>query len=502
MFTQNNISEKIILMILFVIISSTLLIAKDILNTKIYPLAQNQNDNLHPNFNESDIFHSQVINHWITWDVGTSTSKNVYIKYQINDSLWSIPMAITSDTILNQNPQIEIFNDSLLIVWESNKQNNFNIRYCFFDVKNYKIITSKFITEDTLDNRNPVLQIFEEVEDYFAMLVWERNNKILWSLFNGDYWSNPEIISTGLDIDKNPSMKAYFSLPFIAWEGFYNNNWDIYCSWFIPDSSKWVTPVRSTNHPEEDRMPAVSSSDVSYYRPTGYTSAYANLVWQTNRDGNWEIYKGKFYSVEEPPLCCVENLSIDDSSDTHPATRCTFDIDVFFPITLWNSNRFGVNGIFSDDYYHFPEGIVIADSFNNVNPVYSSGFEYWLSWESYRNGHWEIWGTKASGITDIVNPRKITIPNEFRLSQNYPNPFNSSTVISYELSNSAYVKLEIFNIRGQRVKILIDEFRLKGNHHIIWDGKNNFNTFVPSGVYFYILNIGKEKQIKKALLIR
>ncbi len=78
-------------------------------------------------------------------------------------------------------------------------------------------------------------------------------------------------------------------------------------------------------------------------------------------------------------------------------------------------------------------------------------------------------------------------PAGFYLSQNYPNPFNASTQINFRLMKSSDVKLEIYNILGQKVRSVIDENMASGEHHVIWDGRNDSGEPVSSGIYFYRL---------------
>ncbi len=94
------------------------------------------------------------------------------------------------------------------------------------------------------------------------------------------------------------------------------------------------------------------------------------------------------------------------------------------------------------------------------------------------------------------------IPNAFSLSQNYPNPFNPETRIRYDLPKSTQVKLEIFNLLGQKVRVLLNEQKTAGTHTIVWDGRLANGEVAPSGAYIYRLKTEEFEQSKKLLLLR
>ena len=77
--------------------------------------------------------------------------------------------------------------------------------------------------------------------------------------------------------------------------------------------------------------------------------------------------------------------------------------------------------------------------------------------------------------------------NEYELYQAYPNPFNMSTTIRFSLSQRADVQLDVYNMRGQKVKSLLSGEHVPGVHMIRWNGTNDVGRFVPSGVYIYRL---------------
>ncbi len=98
--------------------------------------------------------------------------------------------------------------------------------------------------------------------------------------------------------------------------------------------------------------------------------------------------------------------------------------------------------------------------------------------------------------TDIIDNDNI-LPVEYTLSQNYPNPFNPTTEISLALPVTSNVKLEIFNIVGQKVITLFNGQLETGNHAFTWDGRNS-----ASGIYFYRMQTDNYSATKKMLLLK
>jgi flagellar hook assembly protein FlgD len=91
--------------------------------------------------------------------------------------------------------------------------------------------------------------------------------------------------------------------------------------------------------------------------------------------------------------------------------------------------------------------------------------------------------------------------NRISLS-NYPNPFNPETKIVFNLPEEGNVKLIIYNIKGQRVKTLLDCYMSPGRSEMIWNGKDDNGKLVSSGVYFYQLVTEKKIITKKMMLIK
>jgi len=93
------------------------------------------------------------------------------------------------------------------------------------------------------------------------------------------------------------------------------------------------------------------------------------------------------------------------------------------------------------------------------------------------------------------------LPNH-SLGQNYPNPFNPTTTIDFQISESGNTKINIYNINGELVKELLNEEKNRGVHSIFWDGRNNKGEIIPTGTYFYQIQVGDFIQAKKMILLK
>jgi len=96
----------------------------------------------------------------------------------------------------------------------------------------------------------------------------------------------------------------------------------------------------------------------------------------------------------------------------------------------------------------------------------------------------------------------VNVPKEFMLMQNYPNPFNPKTTIRFQLPKAVDVKLAVFNIRGQLVKMLVDRRMEPGYHKLQWTSRNSSGLPVSSGVYYCRLQAGDFQDTFKMLLLK
>jgi len=109
----------------------------------------------------------------------------------------------------------------------------------------------------------------------------------------------------------------------------------------------------------------------------------------------------------------------------------------------------------------------------------------------------DIYYTNPTGISD-----NSIIPKVTSLNGNYPNPFNPTTTIAYSLSKEAHVNIEIFNMKGQKVRTLKNEEQTAGDYNAVWNGKDDNSKPAASGVYFYKMEAGNIQQTKKMILMK
>ncbi len=102
---------------------------------------------------------------------------------------------------------------------------------------------------------------------------------------------------------------------------------------------------------------------------------------------------------------------------------------------------------------------------------------------------------------DLSTPTGIgtTTPFAFSLGQNYPNPFNPTTRIPFTLDAPGLVNITVYNIMGQKIATIIDNYMNAGLHQVTWNGLDDHGNFVSAGIYLYQLKAGPHSETRKML---
>jgi hypothetical protein len=152
----------------------------------------------------------------------------------------------------------------------------------------------------------------------------------------------------------------------------------------------------------------------------------------------------------------------------------------------------------NDDYHLFENSPCIDAGIPDTTGLYLPEFDLDGNPRIYNGivdmGCYEWQGTISYNFEFQISNYKLS---------NHPNPFNPTTMISFSIPEESKVDLIVYNIKGQKIKTIVNEKLEQGLHQTIWDGKNDNNRYVASGVYFYKLKVNnKNIAIKKCLLLK
>ena len=176
----------------------------------------------------------------------------------------------------------------------------------------------------------------------------------------------------------------------------------------------------------------------------------------------------------------------------------------------WSASSTNVSGL---SLIVHPNGSIFAGSFSSVYRSNDLGNTWNLVGPGMQNidvnslafGSSDILfaGTDGYGIyrTSLpitsIESDQLTLINDFDLKQNYPNPFNPSTNIKYQLAKGSYVSLKVYDLLGNEVAVLVNEFKPAGSYEVSFDAVN-----LSSGIYIYTLNTESSSLSKKMILLR
>ncbi len=484
-------------------------LAQDNDRFRTFHFANNFADNRHPRFS-GGVFGvwEEVGEHlWLVYD-SKLDSGNTEIFTRVcyrGQTFWREPTRLTDNVFRDEYPVVKHVNDNPMVVWQTNRQGNFDLMFSIFDGNTWS--TPDFITNNKSDDIHPelfVLQIhkYPQPDTTIVILMWERDQKLYWNHYSETGWKLPRPVTNDSTEQANPSFFAFQDRIFLVWESNMYGNWDIYGSWLDIGSNEWAVPIQLTFSEFDDRKPSIIHS----YWDIG-------LIWQSNRDGNFEIYSRGWWRNEDSTFVSEPiNQTMNDSADVDPYALFIPYGCVGSPALVWASNVSGAYEIYYIDGGELSWQLapwftlqLTHDSFLNQAPVISPVLRdtAWVAWESYHDNKWNVMGAAIYIQVGEVEAKKESKLSSTILFQNYPNPFNSSSNIRYILQRNDFVSIKIYNQVGQQVKIILDnKHETKGIHSVSWDGKDEFGVNSPSGIYFCRIKTTHYIRTKKMILIR
>ncbi|MDP1677300.1 MAG: T9SS type A sorting domain-containing protein [Bacteroidota bacterium] len=211
-------------------------------------------------------------------------------------------------------------------------------------------------------------------------------------------------------------------------------------------------------------------------------------VWHMNA-GSQCVAKFVFdVSIVHDTITIIER----DTSKNHAKCNCTFDLNV--AIVHLDSGKYIVK-VYRQELTinNYPKDTTYFIGSTNFMITNISVLPY-FSFSTYQSG--------CGGVPVGIERTETSQPEITQLS-NYPNPFNSSTVITFSIPRSMSnnrIELTIYDVQGREVKQLINHQMPEGNYGARWDGTIENGKAAASGIYFYHLNVGNQRQIGKMSL--
>jgi len=156
-------------------------------------------------------------------------------------------------------------------------------------------------------------------------------------------------------------------------------------------------------------------------------------------------------------------------------------------------------------YYNFPEDSAEAQSYRQQIVDVSMAYGVISPFTSFQGGSGGGGGGGGGGGTDIEDDVDAgLIPAPYVLKGNFPNPFNPETTISFSVAKDVdkQVRIKIYNLRGQVIRVLGLRVDAKGDYEIVWNGKDQQGGIAPSGVYFYVIDFGDAQLTGKMTLTK
>lgn len=167
---------------------------------------------------------------------------------------------------------------------------------------------------------------------------------------------------------------------------------------------------------------------------------------------------------------------IDNPISEVDSLRAILDLEIVLQLAAMEEDKRPLTTKYTQ--YQYPD-IQVFDAMHSIN------------WERYNQVLHEDDPDNLSPIASVP-----------LIQSNYPNPFNPSTTIAFSIPETGRARVSIYNIRGQIVKDLLNGELTRGNHRLVWDGRDADNCNVASGIYFIKLESGGKTSIRKAMLLK
>jgi len=415
-------------------------------------------------------------NVFVVWkDDRNSTEPEIFFKSSFdNGENWGTDVHLTETSDASNTPAVDVYQDNVYVVWEEKISDPATCKAYFISSQDEgttwenPVLLSEDIPkrEDgapsiAVGEGNIIHVVYGSDKHAQETAGYNWENYYRRSTDKGESWENPvRLTDDTIGDTRFPVIAASGSKVHVAWwddrdDTTYTHygyppaqpeeykNYEIYYMRSLDNGITWQEYSRLTHADRISKAPSIIARGDTVL-----------VVWQDQRDGNFEIYL---------------KYSADGGANWSEDIRAT------------------------NDPYFSKLPSVAVDSFGCI----------YLLWTDNRTGAFEVYFKKSDFvITGVDQSQKWNTRLTSNLKQNYPNPFNSITTIKYEVSRRSLVQLVIYNIFGEKIARLVNEEVTPGIHEVQWGAKDSKGGDVPSGIYICKLKTGSIVQTGKILLVR
>lgn len=419
-----------------------------------------------------------------------SASEIILRRYNFSSDLGDV--IIIQNGFKNINPSFT----TDMIVWQSNKNGNWDLYYSIFNGSIWS--APKIVDSTSGDEINPHVH-YSGYHD-IRCLVYTKGNDVYFRHFRNGSWqadtnitsSVNEICSNALLLGNSNSMSVYYLK---------NNPGEnivirqpVYIH-FQTYEVGWAAPVtvNAISSPKNLRLSSGYATLLNYDRDSSGVSQ--SFAYETNLNNNIRNFSsgipGKSMSGKGSFFAVVIDNAVENYFFAY-ALLNKYQDSSFIIATRWKN----VYSLLGTKKFYLGD-TSINSRFGIGRPIMQNhGFRMRLIWEKMHNGKMALFESNYRDFLSDIQP--VTgVVSSYELHQNYPNPFNPVTNIKFDIVKQSIVKLRIYDAIGREIAVPVNQILNSGVYEYQWNG----NSFT-SGVYYYRLETEGFTETKKMLLLK
>lgn len=277
----------------------------------------------------------------------------------------------------------------------------------------------------------------------------------------------------------------------------YTNTWQGMVETYHVYVHTWSNDIDNNGKPEFWEL------GDAYYNGIGITRI---TIFETDGDNSYQAV-GKIDLIGVISFYAGTMQAIDvDGDGTEEIAIC---IDDFFLILKFNGSRdhqiyevyyIKQNEAYTSGEYTIFFGALMDTIIQNKKPYILLSSLHVIEQPGPDLGEYITKIYSPDSVTNIINEKNFE--QGYELFQNYPNPFNPVTEIKFNLASQENVSIKVYDILGKEIKLLVKEELSAREHKVQWNGKDNYNRELPSGIYFIKMTAGSYQKTIKAILLK